>query len=110
MESKTKKKDNIETFLKDEQFWQNEVSVLAELSIEWPDEQGANGGQTVTIAEDGSRIVDHEENVFSLDCDCSHCLIHRQTIIQLYMEDVAHNELWAKLKNIVQRYYTLIPE
>lgn len=52
----------------------------------------------------------HDEKIFNLSCRCSECSKHRETVIQLYLEDYEYNQLWERLQKHLLTFYDIIPQ
>ncbi|XP_053670947.1 uncharacterized protein LOC128721235 [Anopheles nili] len=52
----------------------------------------------------------HNNNLFPLKCCCSACIVSREMVMQLYIEDCRYNSLWDRLQLLMKQYYDLIPE
>jgi hypothetical protein len=55
-------------------------------------------------------IMKHDSKLFRLSCPCTDCLQHRETVIQLFLEDFEYNTLWERLQLLIRKFYDLIPE
>ncbi|XP_055617273.1 uncharacterized protein LOC129762771 isoform X2 [Toxorhynchites rutilus septentrionalis] len=61
----------------------------------------------------GDKLEDteqHDSNLFLLNCCCEACLNHRETIIQLFVEDFEYNTLWERLQLLIKKFYDFIPD
>uniref|UniRef100_A0A336LHX8 CSON002396 protein n=1 Tax=Culicoides sonorensis TaxID=179676 RepID=A0A336LHX8_CULSO len=74
-----------------------------------------NLSESKEISKGGSEKVKqktkhHDEKIFNLSCQCSECTKHRETIIQLYLEDYEYNQLWERLQTHLLTFYDIIPQ
>ncbi|CRL08061.1 CLUMA_CG020978, isoform A [Clunio marinus] len=95
------KEEILENRLFDIVFWQRSVMSLAKEHISDLKEE---------ILENENKLqIKHSEKTFCIYCNCSKCLTFRKLIIGIHMENEAYNDLWEKLKEIINSYYTIMP-
>ncbi|XP_063706881.1 uncharacterized protein LOC134835830 [Culicoides brevitarsis] len=72
-----------------------------------------NGDSEATSTQNGEQEPTkkyHDEKIFNLSCRCAECTKHRETVIQLYLEDAKYNELWERLQKHLLSFYDIIPQ
>lgn len=62
------------------------------------------------LYDENAEVTEHDSNLFRLNCCCEACLNHRETIIQLFVEDFEYNTLWERLQLLIKKFYDFIPE